>query len=223
MQNANQTYEMANFRDVFLGVAYEMAGGGAETNHTYRRSWQRSVAIAIVALIHIVVVATLAGGARRSIPLGSTPELQISLLSPNLGPPEALAPPLDWTFASPEDVLVPEPQITITPDQEAGEGIVAAGIIQKLAPRLDPSHLNEKPELPRTLGSMVGAIALKLRILVLPDGSVGDTQVVSSTGERDIDQLAVNWVRNSWHYLPASVNGKPMAAWTTIIVRFAAI
>ena len=214
---------MVDYPDIFLPVMDETAGAGVGTDQTDGRSGQRSVAIAVVALIHIVLVATLAGAARRPILLGSAPELQINLLSPNLGPPEPLAPPLDWSFVFPEQVLVPEPVITITPDQEAGEGIVAAGVTQKLAPRLDPSHLNEKPELPRTLGSMVGAIALKLRILVLPDGSVGDTQVVRSTGQRDIDELAVNWVRNTWHYLPASANGTPMAAWTTIIVRFAAI
>lgn len=30
-------------------------------------------------------------------------------------------------------------------------------------------------------------------------------------------------VMNSWRYLPASVNGKPIETWTTVIVRFAAI
>ena len=187
------------------------------------RSRQRCVAIAIAAVVHIVVVAALTGSIRSRVPPRLEYVLQINLVSPNLGPPEPLAPPLDWSFVFPEQVLVPEPVITITPDQEAGEGIVAAGVTQKLAPRLDPSHVNAMPELPRTLGGIVGAIALKLRILVLPDGSVGDTQVVRSTGQRDIDELAVNWVRNTWHYLPASANGKPMAAWTTFIVRFAAI
>jgi hypothetical protein len=28
---------------------------------------------------------------------------------------------------------------------------------------------------------------------------------------------------NTWRYLPASVNGKPIADWTNAIVRFAAI
>lgn len=114
------------------------------------------------------------------------------------------------------------PAIDVTPDQEAGEGIVASGIIQKLAPRLDPAHVNALPELPRTLGS-VAALSLKLRILVLPDGSVGDAQVVRSTGQRDIDRLAIETVKNSWRYLPASVNGKPIEAWTTVIVRFAPV
>ena len=110
----------------------------------------------------------------------------------------------------------------MTPDQEAGEGIVAGAITQKLAPRLDPSHVNALPELPRTLGS-VAALTLKLRILVLPDGSVGDAQVVRSTGQREIDQLAIETVKNSWRYLPATVNGKPIEAWTTVIVRFAPV
>jgi protein TonB len=102
-------------------------------------------------------------------------------------------------------------------------GIAAVGIAEKLAPRLDPRHINARPELPHTLGSYVMALSLELRILVLPDGSVGDAQIVRSTGQGEIDQIAIETVKASWHYLPASINGKPIEAWTTAMVRFAPI
>jgi len=76
--------------------------------------------------------------------------------------------------------------------------------------------------LPHTLG-MVGALALELHILVLPDGSVGDAEVIKSTGEPEIDRLAIGTVTNSWSYLAASIGGRPIEAWTIVIVRFAAI
>ena len=183
----------------------------------------RYSAIVGVTTIHIAVLWVLAVGMQiRALPAG-IPELQLEFLSPNLGPRVAPAPPLDWDFKTPEEVLVPEPLITITPDQEAGEGIVASGIAQKLAPRLDPAHVNQKPELPSTLGSFVTALSLELRILVLPDGSVGDAQILRSTGQHDIDRITIQTVKDSWRYLPASVNGKPIEAWTTVIVRFAVI
>lgn len=183
----------------------------------------RSAALVGVAAIHFAVLWMLASGMQFHIQPGRVTEIQLDYLSPNLGARPKPLPPLDWDFEAPENVVVPEPQITIAPDQEAGEGIVASGIMQKLAPRLDPAHVNQKPELPATLGSFVTALTLELRVLVMPDGSVGDAQVLRSTGEREIDRIAIETVKDSWRYLPASINGKPIEAWTTVIVRFAII
>lgn len=184
---------------------------------------QRYFAIAIVGAVHVAVLWALAIGIRpdASMRVGGSQELQIRLLSPNLGPTVAPAPPLDWDFETPETVLVSEPQIAIAPDQEAGEGIVGSAITQKLAPRLDPQHVNQRPELPRTMGGIIAALSLRLRILVLPNGTVGNAQIVRSTGEGEIDRLAIETIKNSWRYLPASINGKPIEAWTTVLVSFA--
>lgn len=147
-------------------------------------------------------------------------ELDIKLLSPNLGPREALAPPLDWDFLQPEEIAVPAPEIAIAPEDPRGIG--ATAVRQKVPPRLDPVHTNEKPQLPHTLGA-VGALALELRILVLADGSVGQADIIKSTGDAEIDRLAIATVQNSWRYLPAEINGKPVESWTTVIVRFASM
>jgi TonB family protein len=93
---------------------------------------------------------------------------------------------------------------------------------EKVPPRLDPRHINEQPELRRRMGA-VGALSLELRILVQPDGSVSDAEVARSTGTADIDRIAITVVKNSWRYLPAPINGKPIEFWTTVIVRFTAI
>lgn len=74
-----------------------------------------------------------------------------------------------------------------------------------------------------TFGSVLASLTLRLRLLVLPDGSVFDAKVEKSTGEAEIDQIAIGWIRGNWRYLPATVNGRPITAWTTVIVRFAAI
>jgi TonB family protein len=183
---------------------------------------RRYLVVGLVALIHLLVLWALAVAIRPLAPVrsGST-ELQVQLLSPNLGPRQPLAPPLDWDFDAPEQVLVPEPQITIEPDLQEGQGIVGAAISQRLAPRLDPKHTNARPELPRTMGGIIAALSVELHILVLPDGTVADARVSRSAGESDLDRLAIQTVENSWRYLPASINGKPIEAWTTVIVRFA--
>lgn len=185
-------------------------------------SRRRYIAILSVGLIHIVLLWALIQGIRPTAPVrNGASVLQIRLLSPNLGPREPLAPPLDWTFDEPEAVLVPAPQIVVAPDQEAGEGIVGSAITQRLAPRLDPKHLNQLPELPRSMGAIIRALSVELRVLVLPDGTVGNAEVVRSAGEGDIDRLAMQTVRDGWRYLPASINGKPIETWMTVIVRFA--
>ena len=186
---------------------------------------QHCRAIGIVALIHLAVIWVLTAGMRSDLEHTAARgfgELDIRVLRPDLGPRGPSAPSLDRSCLSPEEVIVPEPQITIESDRDMAYGIAAVGATRKLPPRLDPRHLNEKPELPHTIG-MVGALDLELRILVLPDGSVGDAQVIRSTGDAGIDRLAIETVKNSWHYLPASINGKPIEAWATVIVRFAAI
>jgi hypothetical protein len=182
----------------------------------------RYVAVAAAAAIHIAALWLLASSIRIQILPTRSTEIQLNFLSPNLGPRVAQAPPLDWEFKTPEEILVPEPQITITPDQEAGEGIVASGM-QKLAPRLDPTHVNQRPELPAKLGTFVTALTLELCILVSTDGSVKEALVVHSTGERDIDRIAIESIKNEWRYLPASVNGNPIDDWTSVIVRFTPI
>jgi len=183
----------------------------------------RYVALIGVAAVHLAVLWILAAGMRFQTQSIRITEIQLDFITPNLASSGIPPAPTDWDFESPEDVVVPQPQITITPDQEAGEGIVATGIEQKLAPRLDPTHVNQRPELPASLGSFVTALALELRILVLPDGSVGDAQVARSTGQGEIDRIAIETVKGSWRYLPGSINGKPIEAWMTVIVRFTPI
>ena len=153
---------------------------------------------------------------------GQSAELEVRLISPNLASRGMPAPPTDWDFLMPEAVVVPEPEIDIVPERQDPNGVSVTVMQQKTPPRLDPTHMNEMPELPHTLGA-VGALVLRLRILVLPDGSVGDAQIARSTGVSEIDRIAMETVRNSWRYLPAAINGKPIEAWTTVIVRFAAI
>ncbi|HEX3663775.1 MAG TPA: energy transducer TonB [Rhizomicrobium sp.] len=186
----------------------------------------RYATLGIVALIHFVLFWLLATAipseTAGSGKAGGSTELEIRLISPNLASSGIPAPPTDWDFLAPEDVVVPEPEINIVPELQDPNAVHVTIMRQKLPPRLDPTHINEKPELPHTLG-MVGALSLELRILVLPDGSVGDAQVARSTGEPDIDRIAIETVKGSWRYIPATINGKPIEAWTMVIVRFAAI
>jgi TonB family protein len=147
-------------------------------------------------------------------------ELEIDLFHPNHAPLGTPA-PLDPAFIGLQEVLVPEPTFTIETDREMANGIAAVGVTQSLPPRLDPKHVNPRLQLPHTLGDLVGALSLELRVLVLADGSIGNAQIQRSTGQGDIDRLAIETVKSSWHFLPASLNSQPTEAWINVVVRFA--
>jgi hypothetical protein len=42
-----------------------------------------------------------------------------------------------------------------------------------------------------------------------------------SSGDEELDRTTANYVTNNWRYLPAMVDGIPIEAWTTVVVRFA--
>lgn len=186
------------------------------------REWQhRYGAIGIVLLLHFAGFWAVSLGMKFQPPPELSHEFQVTFVSPNYATKEAAAPPLDWEFQEPPQIAVPEPEISIAPAQMGPNGIAAGTIHQRLAPHLDPDHVNDSPQLPRSAGPVLLSSSLRLRVLVLPDGTVGDAQVVKSSGEGDVDQLAVNYVKNFWQFIPGSLDGNPVEAWTTVIVRFA--
>jgi protein TonB len=195
--------------------------GGTEAHANAAR--RRCAAIGCVAAIHIAAFWAFTTTVPTASRTAGTQELQITVFNPHLPPATPPAPPLSWTFKLPDTLEIPEPQLDIAPGAGTGAGPQANETTERLAPILDPSHRNELPELPGTFGALLTSISMKLRLLVLPDGSVLDAVIVRSTGEPEIDKIAVDWVRESWRYLPAVANGKPIETWVTVIVRFAPI
>ncbi len=127
-------------------------------------------------------------------------------------PPPKLSEPLP-------PVLQP-PDIVIEDDaaKSAPAGISAASI---LAPRPDPVHPNSAPSDLRTVADLKATPALVVKILVMPDGTVGDASVIKSSGKSEIDEAAIAYVKANWHFLPALLNGTPIQYWITLSVPLA--
>jgi TonB family protein len=59
----------------------------------------------------------------------------------------------------------------------------------------------------------------QLKIQVLPDGSVGEIQLVKSTGDSSLDEAAQKAVKQ-WKFNPGRSGGKAVPVWMTLSVKF---
>src|SRR5579862_579564 len=184
---------------------------------------KRITLLTAVAVLHLITFLLLSSSLRAVPPLMREGELQMTVFSPERPPQNTPAPPTDLMFKMPEEADVAAPDIEISLEPGIGRGASTNEVQSRIAPILDPSHANERPELPGTFGALIAALSLRLRLLVLPDGSIFDAHVVRSTGEADIDRVAIQWVETNWRYLPAVINGRPVMSQITVIVRFAPI
>ncbi|QDR82406.1 energy transducer TonB [Sporomusa termitida] len=60
---------------------------------------------------------------------------------------------------------------------------------------------------------------VRVRVLVLEKGTVGDMAIVQSSGYRSVDQSAVSGLRR-WRFSPAYQGGRPVPAWVVVPVVF---
>jgi len=72
------------------------------------------------------------------------------------------------------------------------------------------------PESARRLGVQGTAY---LRFEVLPNGRVGAVQIDRSAGHPDLDQAAIEAIRQ-WRFEPARRGSEPVTVWVTLPVRF---
>ena len=111
-------------------------------------------------------------------------------------PPHPVTPPPVQTAAVPAPPAPPKPQGISAPVSIGGSH----------------SCQNEYPSSSQRLNQQ-GTTSIKFTVNT--DGSVGDVQVVGSSGHDALDQAAIRCA-SSWRYKPALENGQPVAApWTT--------
>jgi TonB family protein len=60
---------------------------------------------------------------------------------------------------------------------------------------------------------------VRLRVLVLSSGEVGDVRVVQSSGYAQLDAAALIGV-GYWYYIPAMKDHQPVDCWVDVLIRF---
>lgn len=187
----------------------------------------RLIGIGLVILLHIAVIYALVSGlARRTVEVVRAPIVTEIIDAPRPVRPEPPPPPPQLTVPAP--VFVPPPEIYIQqpPAPPKSSAITAVAPVRPLAPplpavapvrvepRLDAAHSREPdyPSLSRRLGEQGTAV---IQILVDVDGRVIDAKLLQSSGHDRLDQAALAGVRNTYRFLPGTLDGKPAQMWYT--------
>lgn len=192
-----------------------------------RSPQQRFVSIAIVAGIHVAVIAGILISLNKTLLPSPHTEIVIDTVPPPKTK-EALPPPPDPTLVRPR-IDVPQPQIDVARDAPQTTVSVVdppAGPPTNVdpAPRvfaakaIAGTHTTpDYPPIDRRLGHE-GNVLLKLTIDEW--GAVVDAQVERSSGYETLDRAAASWVKTHWLYHPATRAGDPIRSTTEALVTF---
>ena len=98
----------------------------------------------------------------------------------------------------------------------------AAGV--ESAPTVDADYKaaylnNPKPPYPPVAFQMRIEGTVSLKVLVLPDGQVGEVLLGRSSGNSLLDQSALNTVAK-WKFVPAKSQGKDISQWISVPITF---
>jgi len=192
----------------------------------------RSVAIAVVVLLHVAIVYALVTGlARRTVEVGRRP-IEATIVEqarparPDLPPPARLPAP---KFEVPPPPYVPPPEIHIqappppetpiaidapTPPPVARAAEAPVGAPVHTPPVIDAARC-EKPEYPAAARRLRESGIVVLRILIGPDGSVISSEVQKSSGFKRLDEAARQGL-SLCRFTPGTADGKPEQAWATL-------
>ena len=81
-------------------------------------------------------------------------------------------------------------------------------------------HVNPKPPYPMIARRLGAQGVVLLRVQVREDGSVAAVELAHSSGFAVLDDSATRTVRESWRFLPARIDGSPVASWVEVPIRF---
>jgi len=172
----------------------------------------------VVLLAHVLAIWVLAVSLRTSWPERVGSDIAVMFIQSETQ--QALAQPPLPAFKEPELDTVPPPEFQVEPDLATNAIRGAASEAGMLAPRPDPAHFNIPPALPATFKGAVYSTPVILKAHVLADGSIADASILKSSGVAGLDEFALDYIKNHWRLLPASINGMPVEAWTAVGVEF---
>jgi protein TonB len=80
--------------------------------------------------------------------------------------------------------------------------------------------VNPKPPYPLIARRMGAQGVVVLRVFVQANGTVGEVTISQSSGFSILDESALKTVRERWRFVPARLDGRPVASWVEVPIRF---
>ena len=128
-------------------------------------------------------------------------------------------PPLVQHVVVLQNVAVPAMSLPVPPLREFAESNAAA---VSVAPQMLDREPPDMAPFARRAGLLAGESAVVVvRMEVLPDGHVGQVAVDVSSGSDQVDEAAMDYVRQ-WVWLPGSLHGIEESTWVRQGVRLVA-
>ncbi|MFH2145560.1 MAG: TonB family protein [Candidatus Omnitrophota bacterium] len=87
------------------------------------------------------------------------------------------------------------------------------------APKRSIMYKPELPACPDWAGDSTGNFELKLKFLILPDGSVGKVEKLISSGYPELDEIGMRYMRK-WHFIALPKNAAKNEQWGEIKLIF---
>ena len=203
---------------------------------------KRTLAFALVILIHVLFVWVLASGLGSKVVevvLGPVETKIIEELpqddeEPPPPPPEIEAPP----------PYVPPPEISIDLAVDTGPTTAITNVtserptapppkaappppkpVEKQVVRVPPSTQGRgaritQPEYPPGSRRAGEEGTVQLSVFVQENGRAGEIKIVKSSGFPKLDEAAVREVQRNWRFVPGKEDGKPVSMWHTFAVTF---
>ncbi|MFO1395223.1 MAG: energy transducer TonB [Steroidobacteraceae bacterium] len=200
------------------------------------RNQKRTLAFAIVVVIHVLFFWVLASGLGAKIVEVVIPPVQTKIIEDK---PEDKPPPPPPEMEQPPP-YVPPPELSIdVPTETATTAITNTTSERPTAAPVAPPPKPVEHQVVKTLPSVTGkgarttqpeyppssrrageAGTVTLAAYVLESGKVGEVKVVKSSGYEKLDEAAVKEVQRNWRFVPGKEDGKPVAMWHTFNVVF---
>lgn len=191
----------------------------------------RVVGLAVVIVMHIGLAYLLASGLGKSMIEVLKAPIETKVLE-ELRNEEAPPPPPPPDFDEPPPPFVPPPDITLDlpPAAPSASAITTQSKVATpapartaniVAPRSDPRRPVTQPEYPASSQRLGEEGRVVVKCLVDPQsGRCQDAQLDVSSGFPRLDEAAVREAKRAWRFLPGSNDGKPVAMWHSVAVKF---
>jgi|SRR5579871_3634190 len=183
----------------------------------------RTIAIGVVALLHIVAVYALVTGMTAQIVKLLPPDLQVAWV--DTSPPKSVPVPPQPKLIDPVAPAIPTAPVPVIKTPDSGGSVINVAPSQTNTMPPDSSatglsNTHSTPPYPLQARALSQEGTVILQLTVSPQGDVVGADIVQSSGYPELDQTAVSWVIAHWKYRPAIVAGVAVTSQTQAAVKF---